>query len=219
MAKVAKSNASGHKAATSSGMMLDPKEVMKAMLAQAQKGKGKEVVSDQGSDEEDGSDSDNDEDDEEHGGEDSDGNSSNAESSTSAQRRVFRKSRSSSEESIESRSKGKSNTEKSATPISTVSSSRSAAPSRVNVAAGKLGSTKTPESPFVAEKPPSTTTFASLGLSQPLINALGSINIKKPTEIQAACVGPIMSGESCWLETQHLESDSRARLYWRSQDG
>jgi ATP-dependent RNA helicase DDX49/DBP8 len=54
-----------------------------------------------------------------------------------------------------------------------------------------------PINPFDShEKPAASTTFASLGLSPPLINALASINIKKPTEIQAACVGPILSGMS-----------------------
>ena len=38
-------------------------------------------------------------------------------------------------------------------------------------------------------------TFASLGLSQPLISALETINIRTPTEIQAACIGPILEGE------------------------
>ncbi|WVQ99398.1 hypothetical protein IAU59_006531 [Kwoniella sp. CBS 9459] len=46
-------------------------------------------------------------------------------------------------------------------------------------------------------KPLSGTSFASLGISQPLINALAGINIRKPTEIQSACVGPIMSGRDC----------------------
>ncbi len=50
-------------------------------------------------------------------------------------------------------------------------------------------------SPLVeATKLPLTTTFVSLGLSLPLISALETINIRKPTEIQAACVGPILEG-------------------------
>lgn len=47
-----------------------------------------------------------------------------------------------------------------------------------------------------APKPSSETTFESLGLSAPIISALKSISIRKPTEIQSACVGPIMAGES-----------------------
>jgi hypothetical protein len=37
--------------------------------------------------------------------------------------------------------------------------------------------------------------FESLGLLPPLISALRSISITKPTEIQSACIGPILSGE------------------------
>lgn len=45
-----------------------------------------------------------------------------------------------------------------------------------------------------APKPSPETTFESLGLSAPIISALNSISIKRPTEIQSACVGPIMAG-------------------------
>jgi ATP-dependent RNA helicase DDX49/DBP8 len=37
--------------------------------------------------------------------------------------------------------------------------------------------------------------FESLGVLPPLISALRSISITKPTEIQSACIGPILSGE------------------------
>jgi len=57
--------------------------------------------------------------------------------------------------------------------------------------------TKPKPEPFQSTKPPSDTTFESLGLSKPLITALASINIKKPTEIQSACLGPIMAGRDC----------------------
>jgi len=57
--------------------------------------------------------------------------------------------------------------------------------------------TKPKQEPFQSTKPPSDTTFESLGLSKPLIAALASINIKKPTEIQSACLGPIMAGRDC----------------------
>ncbi|TXT13186.1 hypothetical protein VHUM_01587 [Vanrija humicola] len=40
-------------------------------------------------------------------------------------------------------------------------------------------------------------TFASLGLSAPIINALAVMNIRKPTEIQSACVPPILAGRDC----------------------
>lgn len=52
------------------------------------------------------------------------------------------------------------------------------------------------KSPMVGENiQPQDTTFASLGLSQPLISALETINIRKPTEIQLACIGPILEGK------------------------
>jgi ATP-dependent RNA helicase DDX49/DBP8 len=47
----------------------------------------------------------------------------------------------------------------------------------------------------VKPKIPLKTSFESLGLLPPLISALASISILKPTEIQSACVGPILSGE------------------------
>jgi ATP-dependent RNA helicase DDX49/DBP8 len=56
---------------------------------------------------------------------------------------------------------------------------------------------KPKQEPFQSTKPPSDTTFESLGLSKPLIAALATINIKKPTEIQSACLGPIMAGRDC----------------------
>ena len=56
---------------------------------------------------------------------------------------------------------------------------------------------KPKQEPFQSTKPPSDTTFESLGLSKPLTTALASINIKKPTEIQSACLGPIMAGRDC----------------------
>jgi ATP-dependent RNA helicase DDX49/DBP8 len=53
------------------------------------------------------------------------------------------------------------------------------------------------KSPFDHPKAAPISSFASLGLSQPLINALAGISILKPTEIQSACVGPIMEGGLC----------------------
>ena len=143
-------------------MMLDPMEVMKAMLAQ--KGKGKQVESasedeDEGEedDESEGTASENES--EENGREDS---GSEAESSRSAELR---------------------NAQQQSSPISRIPTSRVVA--------------KPKQEPFQSTKPPSDTTFESLGLSKPLIAALASINIKKPTEIQSACLGPIMAGRDC----------------------
>jgi len=41
--------------------------------------------------------------------------------------------------------------------------------------------------------PPST--FSSLGVSPPLQAALSSMSIRTPTEVQAACIPPILAGE------------------------
>lgn len=176
------------------GVILDQNEVMRAMLAQAQKGKGKQVEEDS----EDGNDSDEDGDEGPEGDEGNDSAaseaSSQAESSASAQLRQRSRNRSSSRGSavagldeevkdseLDSRTAG-------------IRGRNSSAPSRVHVSRDQASFKVV--SPFTTAKPPATTTFASLGLSQPLINALASINIKKPTEIQSACVGPILSGRS-----------------------
>lgn len=146
----------------------------------AQKGKGKQVVSEAESESEsDASDGSEDEEspeasvDEEEDDEErvEDGSGSEAESSRSAELRIKRQS------SPTSR-------------IPTTSTSRvsQTAPTKA----------KTPTSAFDQQtKPPADTTFESLGMSKPLISALASINIKKPTEIQSACLGPIMSGRDC----------------------
>jgi len=159
-------------------MTLDPMEVMKAMLAQ--KGKGKQVDSEaeteSESDASDGSEYeesleasvDEGEDDEE---EVEDGSRSEAESSRSAELRTKRQS-------------------PPASRIPTTSTSR--------VSQTASTKAKSPLSAFDQQiKPPADTTFESLGMSKPLISALASINIKKPTEIQSACLGPIMSGRDC----------------------
>lgn len=43
------------------------------------------------------------------------------------------------------------------------------------------------------------TSFSELGIGPRLIAALGTISIKKPTEIQSACVEPIIAGKSSAL--------------------
>jgi ATP-dependent RNA helicase DDX49/DBP8 len=156
-------------------LTLDPMEVMKAMLAQ--KGKGKQVESDeeesegedQGSGSNDGSDED-----EEQGSSDDETKedvSSEAESSRSAELRQIKKQRS----------------------VSPPTASR-VAPTISRV---KIEPKTESGSPFDQTKPPAVTSFESLGMSKPLISALATIGIKKPTEIQAACVGAIMSGRDC----------------------
>lgn len=161
-----------------SSLMLDPAEVMRAMMAQ--KGKAKQEDGRSGSDTEgsDASGSGVDMSDDESDGEErvlnEESEGSEAESSKSAELRYRNR------KSIRSPS-----------PVSRI------APSRVKVEREPKSADVKP-SPFSeAAKPPAATTFESLGLSKPLISALATINIKKPTEIQAACVGPIMSGRDC----------------------
>jgi ATP-dependent RNA helicase DDX49/DBP8 len=50
---------------------------------------------------------------------------------------------------------------------------------------------------FAAPRASESATFESLGLSEPIIQALATINIRKPTEIQTACVPAILSGRDC----------------------
>lgn len=154
------------------GMTLDPMEVMKTMLAQ--KGKGKQVNSDEDEDEdEEEEDEDKDEDvseDEDLDDDEEAEEGSEAESSRSAELR---------------------NAQKQSSPISRI-------PNTTSRVTTTTTTTKSKSEAFSQQiKPPADTTFESLGLSKPLISALASINIKKPTEIQSACLGPIMSGRDC----------------------
>ncbi|KAL4267917.1 DEAD box helicase family protein [Pleurotus pulmonarius] len=48
-----------------------------------------------------------------------------------------------------------------------------------------------------AQPSPHVESFAALGISQPLQNALKSISIKVPTEIQRACIPPLLEGRDC----------------------
>lgn len=160
--------------------VLDPAEVMKAMLAQ--KGKGREVES--GSE---AADSDGDEEprsqasgtDAETDTEDEDGDSgsgSEAESSRSAELRSRKQSHSPSRVIQQ--------------PASRIAPAPPTSRVKLEPRSSLSVFDQTP-------KPPAVTSFESLGMSKPLISALASINIKKPTEIQAACVGAIMSGRDC----------------------
>jgi len=161
--------------------MLDQAEIMKTMMA-ARKGKGREESpsdddddlndSSSGSEEEDEDDNVN----EEH----SDGDDTSSEASTStSQLRGTKRSRS-----------------PSSSPVRQPAPARVAeTTSRVKLASkAAADSGKSSNNPFDTPKAAAHSTFASLGLSQPLINALAGINIQKPTEIQSACVGPIMNG-------------------------
>ena len=68
-------------------------------------------------------------------------------------------------------------------------------PSRVQAVSSKPVTKEHADPPFSA-KPPSASTFESLGLSQPLIAALNGISIRDPTEIQSACIPAILQGVS-----------------------
>lgn len=76
-------------------------------------------------------------------------------------------------------------------------------PSRVKAAAATAAAPPkpaAPSDPFGASvRPAEDTSFADLGLSLPLITSLKAIGIKKPTEIQAACVKAILAGRSFTL--------------------
>ena len=43
---------------------------------------------------------------------------------------------------------------------------------------------------------PTTTTFASLDISAPLQASLTAMSIRTPTEVQAACIPPLLAGQS-----------------------
>jgi ATP-dependent RNA helicase DDX49/DBP8 len=47
--------------------------------------------------------------------------------------------------------------------------------------------------------PPISTSFLSLGISPPLRATLSNMSIRVPTEIQAACIPPILSGKFYFL--------------------
>ncbi|ORY34035.1 P-loop containing nucleoside triphosphate hydrolase protein, partial [Naematelia encephala] len=177
------------KASMSNETTLDQNEVLRAMLAAKKQGKQREV-----SDEDEEDDNDSDEDDSAgssgSGEEDEASDGSAPESSASAtsrsRRTNLKRSRSqsrSSSPSLNLKSDVKPSVSAHSHPTTT------ALPSRISSAV------KAPRAPIV--KPPSETSFTSLGLSQPIISALASISIISPTEIQSACIGPILAGQDC----------------------
>ncbi|KAJ7179937.1 P-loop containing nucleoside triphosphate hydrolase protein [Mycena crocata] len=46
-------------------------------------------------------------------------------------------------------------------------------------------------------RPPLSSTFSGLGISPPLQSALTSMSIRAPTEVQAACIPPLLQGRDC----------------------
>ncbi|WVR07019.1 hypothetical protein IAU60_004058 [Kwoniella sp. DSM 27419] len=181
----------------SSTMILDQNEIMKAMMA-AQKGKARESASDnEDEDEEEGSDDDAESEDREEDGESDEGDSLR----DSGPRKGAKRSRSQSIDRDDAEDSGSEPGPSKSTPVASTSRvtlpSRTAAASLHKVAAAYPSKKDAMASFSINPKPSADTTFASLGLSQPLINALAGINIRKPTEIQSACVGPIMAGLDC----------------------
>lgn len=161
--------------------VLDHDEVMKAMLAQAAAKRADD--SDGGS----GSDSDDD---------GSDDESVGGSGSESDDRPANGKDASDDDESEESEDEAPSKEDeapsKPAAPAPTLS--------RVQAARTAASSPSTPAPPkdmFDTPRVDTSASFSSLGLSQPAITALAQLNIKKPTEIQVACVPPILAGRDC----------------------
>lgn len=71
-------------------------------------------------------------------------------------------------------------------------------------------SNRTARSPkHQADLPAKSCTFSSLGISAPLQAALKSMSIKLPTEVQAACIPPLLQGKiyikfHCFLKAFYL---------------
>nr|ODN88335.1 ATP-dependent RNA helicase DBP8 [Cryptococcus depauperatus CBS 7841] len=171
----------GRKSSTSStsNMVLDQAEIMRAML-EARNSKPRE---------ESGSEDQSDEESEEIERE-AEGSDENGKSSASTQRK-FKRRRSlsldiSEEEEIEPAKK------------SQLPNSSTAGMSRMILTSRTQQQPREKPNIFESASKPSTdTSFEGLGLSRPLITALASINIRKPTEIQSACIKPILEGRDC----------------------
>ncbi|WWC70222.1 uncharacterized protein I206_104172 [Kwoniella pini CBS 10737] len=180
-----------------SSTTLDPTEVMKAMLAAQQtkqtngKGKGREIISDEEDEDEEYSSSDSglDELDEEisHG-------KGIPENQNERKRNRITDDEEESDEEEEEIKPHKLENIASSSRINLSSRTSSSLNNTSNAKAKKVD----PQAAFSANpKPSPETSFASLGLSQPLITALKSINIREPTEIQSACISAILSGRDC----------------------
>ena len=168
--------------------ILDQDEIMRSMLSATAKGKQRSVDQDEGSDEEEGSSGEDDGATATSSGSDdnADGDGTQSEGAgPSSPRRSSPRSRSPS---------GASDASSKSAPVQARVQPTQATMSRVKPQQRPVTGAK-PALPFpAAPKPPETTTFQSLGLSTPLITALAGINITRPTEIQAACIKPMMAG-------------------------
>ncbi|KAF8897484.1 P-loop containing nucleoside triphosphate hydrolase protein [Infundibulicybe gibba] len=58
-------------------------------------------------------------------------------------------------------------------------------------------SIKPKEQPTRSRNLPLTPSFASFGISQPLQDALAAMSIRTPTEVQIACIPPLLAGRDC----------------------
>ncbi|KAK4687065.1 ATP-dependent RNA helicase DDX49/DBP8, partial [Tremellales sp. Uapishka_1] len=159
-------------------MVLDQNEILRSMLAARKQGKQREMSldeeSDAESDSESGAGSGEGEEEEDESGSDGESQASSSSGPKSAlQGNKRSRSASASDQEI---------------PLHTASASRVTVPSR---------SVVHPTTMPAAVKPPVSTTWTSLGLSQPLVTALETINIRQPTEIQAACFNPLLAGRDC----------------------
>lgn len=168
---------------SSAGLVIDPDEVMRAMMA-ARKGKARDMSDS----EEDGSAADS--------LDDSDVEDEESFPHTSGDDEVGSSSESSARGKEISRRRSRSRSIATPATAETARISQDDTTSRVkrstNPGITRLGGRI---NPFDGPKAASHATFAALGLSEPLINALAGINITRPTEIQSACVAPILDGE------------------------
>lgn len=66
-------------------------------------------------------------------------------------------------------------------------------PSRMSSIKPRSSITATTNSPLNVAAAPAT--FTSLNISPPLLSALSKLSIRKPTEVQVACIPPLLQGE------------------------
>ena len=180
-------------------LTLDPMEVMKAMMA-AQSGKagqGKEDSSDE--DERSQEEDDDDEEDEDVVDSEGAGSEAGTDNSGSDSGGEGGNTGSTAADDDDDDDDDRDDVEEpTAVKVYNEGPSRSRIALAARSALGPSTSRPTPSDPFASNpKPSKATTFEALGLSTPLINALSTINITKPTEIQAACVEAIMAGRDC----------------------
>jgi ATP-dependent RNA helicase DDX49/DBP8 len=75
---------------------------------------------------------------------------------------------------------------------------------RLDESSSLLGSRVVVKPRLVNQRPLSSgagkpVTFSSLGISPPLLSALSKMAIHAPTEIQQACIPPLLAGQSLWF--------------------